>query len=111
MVSNRIPKEGHRKQQKHRANVACRKHQFEKGGAVLHQDGNDVAAADAARGEPARRSADARVERCIGDLFAAIFQRTAARGPLRMKRDEARQVDHLSLEKPVFRLRFLPDEL
>ena len=75
--------------QKHRADMAGRKYQFEKGGAVLHQHRDDVAGADSARGEPAADPADAGVELGIGDILAAVFQRTAIRRPPGMKRDEA----------------------
>ena len=75
--------------QKHRADVAGRKYQFEKGRAVLHQHRDDVAGADSARGEPSADPADAAVELGIGDILAAVFQRTAIRRPPGVKRDEA----------------------
>ena len=42
--------------------MARREHQFEKGRAVLHQHRDDIAGADAARGEPAADLPDTRVE-------------------------------------------------
>ena len=85
--------------QKHRADVAGRKHEFEKRRAVLHQHRDDVAGADPARGQPAADLADAGVEGGIGDVFAAVFQRTAIRRPPGMKGDEAGEIDHYSAPK------------
>ena len=75
--------------QKHRADMAGRKYQFEKRRAVLHQHRDDVAGAYAACGEPSANPAYAGVEIGIGDILAAVFQRTAIRRPPGVKRDEA----------------------
>jgi hypothetical protein len=82
--------------------MACRKHQLQKGTAVLHQHGDDIAAIDAAHGEPAGNFPNAIIKSCKGNFLAAIFQRSAVRRPPRMKSDEARQVDHLPLRRAGF---------
>ena len=76
--------------QEHRADVACGKGDIEKCRAVLHQHGDDIALANAARCQPAAHHSDALVKSCVGNFLTAVFQRTAVGVPPGMKRDEAR---------------------
>ena len=52
--------------------------------------------------------ADPLVEGRIGDVFAAVFQRTAIRGSPRMKGDKARKIDHTPLKPGRFIASSLP---
>ena len=48
------------------------------------------AGADPARGKPSANPPDAGIERGIGDVLTAVFQRTAIRRPSGVKRNDAR---------------------
>jgi len=58
---------------------AHRESDIEKCRAVLHEHGDDVIRSDPAWGQPAADDPDSFVEIRIGDLLAAVFQRTALR--------------------------------
>ncbi len=96
--------------QEHRAEMAGGEDQLQERRAVLHQHRHDVAGADALRGEPACHHSDTRIERRVGDLLAAIFQRGPVRRAPGMKGDEARKIDHFADLGPVIGLASSLDE-
>ena len=74
--------------------MACGESDIEKGRAVFHQHGDDVIRTNPARRQPSPDGLNPGVEGRIGDLFAAIFQRTALGRLPGVKCDEARWIDH-----------------
>ena len=83
--------------QKHRADVADREGEFEKGRAVFHQRGDDVACADALRIEPAGRVRDPPRQFAIADAVRAVDDRYALRPAPRVSENEAGKINHRNL--------------